>query len=67
MPAPLPGAAPADSSEAVVPVLEGGGCTFAARCPHASEQCRTAFPPETEAAPGHFVACWNADALPEMR
>ena len=43
------------------------GCTFAARCPHASEQCRTAFPPETEAAPGHFVACWNADALPEMR
>ena len=43
------------------------GCTFAARCPHATEHCRTAFPPETEAAPGHFVACWNAEALPETR
>ena len=43
-----------------------GGCTFAPRCAHASEQCRVAYPPEVEAAPGHFVACWNADALPEM-
>jgi peptide/nickel transport system ATP-binding protein len=42
------------------------GCTFAPRCPYASEQCRVAFPPEVEAAPGHFVACWNHDALPEM-
>jgi peptide/nickel transport system ATP-binding protein len=43
-----------------------GGCTFAPRCAYASEQCRVAFPPEVEAAPGHFVACWNADKLPEM-
>ncbi len=42
------------------------GCTFAPRCVHASEQCRVAYPPEVEAAPGHFVACWNADTLPEM-
>ena len=28
------------------------GCTFAPRCPHASEQCRVAFPPETEACAG---------------
>ena len=42
------------------------GCTFAPRCPYASEQCRVAYPPEVEAAPGHFVACWNADTLPEM-
>jgi oligopeptide/dipeptide ABC transporter ATP-binding protein len=42
------------------------GCTFAPRCPYASEQCRVAFPPEIEAAPGHLVACWNADTLPEM-
>ena len=42
------------------------GCTFAPRCPYASEQCRVAFPPEVEAAPGHFVACWNHDVLPEM-
>src|SRR4030095_7505259 len=53
----------------VVPSLIGmaEGCTFAPRCPYASEQCRVAFPPEIEAAPGHFVSCWNADALPEMR
>jgi peptide/nickel transport system ATP-binding protein len=52
----------------VVPSLIGvtEGCTFAPRCPYASEQCRAAFPPEHEAAPGHIVACWNADALPEM-
>ena len=42
------------------------GCTFAARCPYASEQCRVAFPPELEAAPGHIVACWNAATLPEI-
>jgi peptide/nickel transport system ATP-binding protein len=42
------------------------GCTFADRCPYATERCRTAFPPEVEAAPGHFVACWNFDSLPEM-
>jgi peptide/nickel transport system ATP-binding protein len=52
----------------VVPSLIGmaEGCTFAPRCPYASEQCRAAYPPEVEAAPGHFVACWNADTLPEM-
>ena len=52
----------------VVPSLIGAveGCTFAPRCPYASEQCRVAFPPEIEAAPGHIVACWNADKLPEM-
>jgi oligopeptide/dipeptide ABC transporter ATP-binding protein len=42
------------------------GCTFAPRCAYASAQCRVAYPPEVEAAPDHFVACWNADALPEM-
>jgi peptide/nickel transport system ATP-binding protein len=42
------------------------GCTFAPRCPYASTQCRAAYPPQVEAAPDHFVACWNADALPEM-
>ncbi len=52
----------------VVPSLidMAGGCTFAPRCPYASEQCLVAYPPEVEAAPGHFVACWNADKLPEM-
>ena len=52
----------------VVPSLidMADGCTFAPRCPYATEQCRVAYPPEVERAPGHFVACWNADALPEM-
>jgi peptide/nickel transport system ATP-binding protein len=52
----------------VVPSLMGvaAGCTFAPRCPYASERCHAAFPPEVEAAPGHFVACWNADTLPEI-
>ncbi len=53
----------------VVPSLIGmaEGCTFAPRCAYASEQCRVAYPPEVEAAPGHFVACWNAETLPEGR
>ena len=52
----------------VVPSLIGmaEGCTFAPRCAYTTEQCRVAFPPEVEAAPGHFVACWNTDALPEI-
>ena len=52
----------------MVPSLIGmaAGCTFAARCAHATAQCRAAFPPEVEAAPGHVVACWNAETLPEM-
>ena len=42
------------------------GCAFAPRCAYASEQCRVAFPPEFETAPGHFVACWNVDKVPEI-
>ncbi|MBK7469641.1 MAG: ABC transporter ATP-binding protein [Betaproteobacteria bacterium] len=42
------------------------GCTYAPRCAYATGQCRIAFPPEVEAAPGHVVACWNAESLPEM-
>jgi peptide/nickel transport system ATP-binding protein len=52
----------------VVPSLidNAEGCTFAPRCAHATAQCRAAYPPEIEAAPGHFVACWNRDSLPEV-
>jgi peptide/nickel transport system ATP-binding protein len=35
------------------------GCSFAPRCAHASERCHVESPPIDEAAPGHFVACWN--------
>ncbi len=52
----------------VVPSLIGmaEGCTFAARCAYATDQCRAAYPPAVEAAPGHFVACWHHAELPEM-
>ncbi len=33
------------------------GCPFAARCPHATEECNT-MPDELEVAPGHAVSCW---------
>ena len=36
------------------------GCSFAARCSRASDQCRAEAPPLTEPRPGHFVACWHA-------
>jgi oligopeptide/dipeptide ABC transporter ATP-binding protein len=39
------------------------GCTFAARCEFATEQCRGAYPPLVERRPGHLVACWHADRL----
>ena len=53
----------------VVPSLIGAmlACTFAPRCPHASEKCWAEYPPERETAPGHFVACWHADELPELQ
>ena len=36
------------------------GCAYAARCPLASDRCRTEDPPlETDAA-GRRVACWHA-------
>jgi len=39
------------------------GCPYAARCPLASELCRTQAPPlETDAA-GRRVACWRADEV----
>jgi peptide/nickel transport system ATP-binding protein len=40
------------------------GCTFAARCSLASEQCRNAYPPLEEKAAGHLAACWNSHLLP---
>jgi oligopeptide/dipeptide ABC transporter ATP-binding protein len=33
------------------------GCTFAPRCPHAMEICRTE-PPVAEVGPGHKARCW---------
>ena len=39
------------------------GCTFAPRCPYATDQCRAEFPPLEEKRPAHWSACWNADRL----
>ncbi|MEL6710567.1 MAG: ABC transporter ATP-binding protein [Pseudomonadota bacterium] len=34
------------------------GCHFHTRCPQASAQCRTAYPPVLQLAEQHTVACW---------
>ena len=39
------------------PVEPKPGCRFCNRCPHATDQCRTAQPPLEEVSPGHFVSC----------
>ncbi|HYX05068.1 MAG TPA: ABC transporter ATP-binding protein [Reyranella sp.] len=39
------------------------GCSFAGRCPLASDQCRAQAPDLEEWRPGHWVACWHADRL----
>ena len=51
----------------VVPSLKEAmpGCIFAARCTYAAEHCRQNYPPLEQKAPGHWVACWEADRLPE--
>ena len=39
------------------PIDPKPGCRFAARCPHACEQCTGADIPLRETSPGHFMAC----------
>ena len=43
--------------EITSPINPKPGCRFAARCPQASERCRSQLPPLVEARPGHFVRC----------
>ncbi|MEF9915437.1 dipeptide/oligopeptide/nickel ABC transporter permease/ATP-binding protein [Streptomyces sp. P5-A9] len=40
------------------------GCAFAARCPVATDRCRTDDPPLRVSEPGHRVACWYPQAGP---
>jgi peptide/nickel transport system ATP-binding protein len=42
------------------------GCAFAARCNYAVGACRAEVPPFEPKAPGHAVACWEADRLPPV-
>ena len=51
----------------VVPALTdlGAGCSFAPRCAHAMDRCRSAAPEPFQAGKDHRVACWlyaEADA-----
>jgi peptide/nickel transport system ATP-binding protein len=39
------------------------GCTFAPRCPFASDVCRNEYPPYETKRPGHGVACRHADKV----
>lgn len=45
----------------VVPNLSllGQGCPFAQRCEYTTDQCQSAFPPETEVKENHTVMCWH--------
>jgi peptide/nickel transport system permease protein len=40
------------------------GCAFAARCPAASDRCRTEDPALERVTPAHRVACWHPDGTP---
>ena len=52
----------------IVPSLREplAGCAFAARCDYAVEACRADAPAIALKAPGHGVACWEADRLPPV-
>ena len=39
------------------------GCRFAARCPYATDRCRSETPALRELAPGHQAACVRAEEL----
>jgi peptide/nickel transport system ATP-binding protein len=39
------------------------GCSFAPRCPHADDRCRSFYPPYEQKRPGHWAACWHSEKL----
>ena len=39
------------------------GCVFAPRCVHATDRCRSEYPPLEDKGNGHSVACWEADRI----
>lgn len=45
--------------ELTSPIEPKPGCRFAPRCPYATERCFRESPKLSEAAPGHFVACYK--------
>jgi peptide/nickel transport system ATP-binding protein len=49
----------------IVPALVNlpPGCTFAPRCPFATDVCRNERPPYEAKAPAHMAACWHSDRV----
>ena len=47
--------------EITSPINPKPGCRFAARCPYATDRCRTEEPRLKEIEPNHFVACHLCD------
>lgn len=45
----------------------GGGCPFAARCPHVMERCHIAPPPLYQTSAESAAACYLYDDQPELR
>ena len=42
------------------------GCRFHPRCPFATDKCAVEEPPYQESSPGHQVACWHWEQVPEL-
>ncbi|MGA7594477.1 MAG: ABC transporter ATP-binding protein, partial [Gallionella sp.] len=40
------------------------GCHFSPRCMHATEQCRTHYPPSTSHSPTHSLSCYLHAGIP---
>ena len=51
------------SGEITSPIDPKPGCRFAARCPYATDVCRSTQPQLIEQEPKHFVACHNLDKV----
>jgi peptide/nickel transport system ATP-binding protein len=49
----------------MVPALSNlpAGCSFAPRCPHADDRCRSVAPGYEQKRPGHWAACWHSEKL----
>ena len=46
--------------EVTSPIDPKPGCRFAARCPHATDECRKGDIPVKEVSKGHYAACVRA-------
>ena len=49
------------------PMNLGPYCSFADRCPYATERCRTADPAAMEISEGHMVKCFRIEGTQEVK